>query len=161
MQKSLKKCDCFLVETVTPKSPFEINWPLASALGFTLQSVSQYVLVEAHTVCVSYHRSCKVLLKNRPRFALIASASLQTIFAKYIQWKYSGSAVKSLWIRRSKFAKNIDEELARSKCFLFELWKYHLTFRKSLSLIDFTTNLHSLKLQKFSSNWIFQNTKIT
>ena len=55
----------------------EISWP--SALGFTLQSVSQYVLVEAHTVCVSYHRSCKVLLKNRPRFA--------QPHCKYLQWK--------------------------------------------------------------------------
>ena len=111
------------------------------------QSVSQYVLVEAHTVCVSYHRSCKVLLKNRPRFALIASASLQTIFAKYIHWKWKCSKIPMN--KAVKTAKNIDEELARSKCFLFELWKYHLTFRKRLNLIGCEKTRLRFKLPYF------------
>ena len=57
--------------------------------------------------------------------------NIYQIYTVEVQWKCSKIPMN----KAVKTAKNIDEELARSKCFLFELWKYHLTFRKSLNLI--------------------------
>ena len=71
-----------------------------------------------------------------------------------VQWKCSKIPMN----KAVKTAKNIDEELARSKCFLFELWKYHLTFRKSLILIDCQTTPLRFKLRPAfwgsSSAWL-------